>query len=69
MTRPFTAASPEPVLFVSLKGCPRDFTKLFGTFTNLDKQRVRLVEARSRTLQFCRLADYRGQQVLTPNSQ
>ena len=67
MTRPFTSASPEPVLFVSLSGCPADFTKLFGTFTNLGNQRVRLVEAKSRILHFCRLADYKGQSALAPN--
>jgi 4-amino-4-deoxy-L-arabinose transferase-like glycosyltransferase len=67
MTRPFTAASPEPVLFVSLKPCPAYFTKSFGEFVRLGQQRVRLVEAKSRTLHFCRLAHYRGQPALAPN--
>ena len=30
MTRPFTAASPEPVLYVSLKPCPPSLAKSFG---------------------------------------
>jgi len=65
MTRPFTSASPEPVLFVSLKPCPPYLTKSFGEFARLGQQRVKLVEAKSRTLHFCRLADYTGQP--TPN--
>ena len=68
MTRPFTAASPEPILFVSLRRCPANFTKSFGVFTHLGMQRVRLVEAKSRMLHFCRLADYKGPPARAPNA-
>jgi hypothetical protein len=67
MTRPFTAASPEPVLFVSLRRCPANFAKSFGVFTHLGMERVRLVEAKSRMLHFCRLADYKGPSARVPN--
>ncbi|MEX1060212.1 MAG: glycosyltransferase family 39 protein [Methyloceanibacter sp.] len=67
LTRPFTAASPEPVLFVSLRRCPGNFAKSFGVFTHLGMERVRLVEAKSRMLHFCRLADYKGQPARAPN--
>jgi len=66
MTRPFTAAAPEPVLFVSLKRCPENFAKSFGAFTRLGMQRVKLVEAKSRELHFCRLADYKGAPLPAP---
>jgi hypothetical protein len=59
MMRPFTSASPEPVLFVSLDPCPAHLTKSFGQSTSLGESRVRLVKAKWRTLHFCRLADYR----------
>ena len=68
MTRPFTAESPEPALFVSLRRCPANFAKSFGVFTHLGMQRVRLVEAKSRMLHFCRLADYKGLPALTPTA-
>jgi 4-amino-4-deoxy-L-arabinose transferase-like glycosyltransferase len=61
MTRPFTAAAPEPVLFVSLRRCPESFSQSFGTVTPLGSEQVKLVQQRSRVLYFCRLADYRGQ--------
>jgi hypothetical protein len=67
MTRPFTAESPEPVLYVSLRRCPANFAKSFGVFTHLGMQRVRLVEAKSRMLHFCRLADYKGASALAPS--
>jgi hypothetical protein len=67
MTRPFTAESPEPVLYVSLRRCPANFAKSFGVFTHLGMQRVRLVEAKSRMLHFCRLADYKGAPALAPS--
>jgi hypothetical protein len=58
MTRPFTSASPEPVLFVSLNPCPVPVKKSFGELSSLGEQRVRLVKSKWRTLHFCRLADY-----------
>jgi len=66
MTRPFTAATPEPILYVSLKRCPRSIAKSFGTVTHLGIERVKLVEAQSRTLHFCHLADYRGTPAPAP---
>jgi hypothetical protein len=60
MTRPFTADTPEPILYVALKRCPLKLTKLFGTFESVGIERVTLVEKKSRALHFCRLADYRG---------
>jgi 4-amino-4-deoxy-L-arabinose transferase-like glycosyltransferase len=63
MTRPFTAASPEPILFVSLKRCPSQFQQSFGTFHHLGLQRVMLVKNKSRMLHFCRLAGYKGNAV------
>jgi 4-amino-4-deoxy-L-arabinose transferase-like glycosyltransferase len=61
MTRPFTSSSPQPVLYVSLRRCPPKFTNVFETFTHLGLHRVKLVEARSRMLHFCRLAGYKGE--------
>jgi len=60
MTRPFTTASPQPVLYVSLKPCPASLAKAFGQITDLGIERVTLVAAKSRELHFCRLADYKG---------
>jgi 4-amino-4-deoxy-L-arabinose transferase-like glycosyltransferase len=60
MMRPFTAASPEPVLFVSLRRCPASVTESFGLIEYLDIVEVPLVEKKSRLLHFCRLADYKG---------
>jgi hypothetical protein len=68
MTRPFTADAPEPILFVSLRRCPPRFAKSFGSFTHLGMERVKLVEAKSRVLHFCRLADYKGQLEPTPEA-
>jgi hypothetical protein len=59
MTRPFTSASPEPFLYVSLNACPDYLAKSFGTLVDLGVQRVLLVEAKWRTLHFCRLANYK----------
>ena len=42
MTRPFTTASPEPVLYVSLKPCPASLAKAFGQITDLGIERVTL---------------------------
>lgn len=66
MTRPFSAASPEPVLYVSLKPCPEDLAKSFGAITPLGTQSVRLVQEKSRVLHFCRLGDYKGGPVFPP---
>jgi len=62
MTRPFTAAAPEPILYVSLRACPPSFAKSFGSVTPLGTERVKLVDKESRVLNFCRMADYRGPQ-------
>ena len=60
MTRRFTSASPEPVLFVSLKRCPPGFAKKFDSFTNLGRARIVLVKTKARMLHFCRYAGYKG---------
>lgn len=60
MTRPFTAGAPEPILYVSLKTCPTAFGKLFGNFQPLGSKQIKLVKTESRTVYFCRLADYKG---------
>jgi 4-amino-4-deoxy-L-arabinose transferase-like glycosyltransferase len=60
MTRPFTAAAPEPVLFVSLTRCHPKIAKSFGEVTHLGMESVTLVKAKTRTLHFCRLDDYKG---------
>jgi 4-amino-4-deoxy-L-arabinose transferase-like glycosyltransferase len=59
MTRAFTAGAPEPILFVSLKRCPESFATSFGTFNDLGMQSVTLVAAKTRTVHFCRLANYK----------
>jgi 4-amino-4-deoxy-L-arabinose transferase-like glycosyltransferase len=59
MTRPFTAGTPEPVLYVSLLPCASKVTKRFGRFESLGMDRVKLVENKGRVLHFCRLSDYR----------
>jgi 4-amino-4-deoxy-L-arabinose transferase-like glycosyltransferase len=68
MTRPFTAATPEPVLYVSLKRCPSKFEKLFGDFTNLGMQSVTLVKEKTRMVHFCRLANYKGESAPAPEA-
>jgi 4-amino-4-deoxy-L-arabinose transferase-like glycosyltransferase len=60
MTRPFTAETPEPILYVSLRRCPPNLTTLFGSFKLLGIEQVPLVKEQQRTLHFCRLADYHG---------
>jgi hypothetical protein len=67
MTRAFSAATPEPILFVLVKDCPSRLAKLFGSFTEIGTQRVRLVRDRSRELHFCRLAGYNGQPAIRPD--
>jgi hypothetical protein len=60
MTRPFTAASLEPVLYVTLRRCPGRLDRSFGTTTIVSVERVTLIEAKSRLLHFCRLDDFKG---------
>ena len=67
MTRPFTAETPEPILYVSLKPCPSTFAGLFGTFEYLGVEQVTLVKNELRVLHFCRLADYRGPSMPLPD--
>jgi 4-amino-4-deoxy-L-arabinose transferase-like glycosyltransferase len=67
MTRPFTQGAPEPILYVSLKPCPPQFETLFGSFQELGTERIVLVKTKSRTLNFCSLADYKGPPA--PNAQ
>jgi 4-amino-4-deoxy-L-arabinose transferase-like glycosyltransferase len=66
MTRPFTAESPEPVLYVSLKRCRASLGKSFGQLKYLSVERVRLVESKSRLLHFCRLAGYKRARAPNP---
>jgi len=42
--------------------------KLFSTSTDLGMQSVTLVEAKSRVLLFCLLADYKGPPAPAPNA-
>ena len=44
MTRPFTASTPEPILFVSLRPCPETIMRSFDEVTYLAVERVPLVE-------------------------
>lgn len=60
MTRPFTAAAPEPVLYISLTRCPEDLATSFGAFERLGMERVTLVKTKTRQLHFCRLSGYKG---------
>ena len=60
MTRPFTAATPQPILFISLSKCPDKFLKSFAEVNRLDVVPVPLIETRVRMLHFCRLAGYKG---------
>lgn len=57
MTQPFTGASPEPVLFVSLKGCD-DVRKAFRTTTDLGMVEVPMGPHEKRTVYFCRLEGF-----------
>jgi 4-amino-4-deoxy-L-arabinose transferase-like glycosyltransferase len=66
MTRPFSAATPEPILYVSLRRCPSALAKSFGTITPLGAKRVTLVAKRARVLHFCRLAGYKETTVTAP---
>src|SRR5665648_433526 len=66
MTRPFTADTPEPILFVSLKGCPPNITGAFIEFELLGIERVALIKAQARNVHFCRLAGYKGDKTPAP---
>src|SRR5680860_964758 len=66
MTRPFTADTPEPILFVSLKGCPPNITGAFTEFELLGIERVALIKAQARNVHFCRLAGYKGDKTPAP---
>ena len=59
MTRPFTASSPEPVLFVSLRECPRDVRAAFDSVTDLGTVDVPIGAQTKRTVHFCRLEGFR----------
>ena len=63
MTRPFTAATPEPILYISLKECPATLGDRFETFNRLPEESVRLVAAKTRVLHFCKLSGYKGGSV------
>ena len=60
MTRPFSAKTPEPILYVSLLHCPAKLANEFATFRRLSVERVPLVERKTRLLHFCRLSGYKG---------
>ena len=60
MTRPFTAQTPEPILLVSLRGCPDAITRRFDDVTPLPSEDVLLISDQRRRVHFCRLAGYRG---------
>ena len=59
MTRPFTAATPEPILFISLAQCPKKFLESFADVSRLAVVPVPLIKTRVRMLNFCRLAGYK----------
>jgi 4-amino-4-deoxy-L-arabinose transferase-like glycosyltransferase len=60
MTRPFTVDVPGPVLFVSLRACPKPITQAFGEVIVFPPVRVNLVKDEARTLHMCRLARFTG---------
>jgi 4-amino-4-deoxy-L-arabinose transferase-like glycosyltransferase len=66
MTRPFTARTPEPILFVGLKKSPDSITKNFGEVTEFAPVRVPLGKDDVRTVYFCRLAGFRSQPASAP---
>ena len=53
-------ARPEPVLFVSLKRCPRSLGQSFGRGRRARRRDVLVVETKTRVLHFCRLCGYNG---------
>ncbi|MGH6736752.1 MAG: ArnT family glycosyltransferase [Methyloceanibacter sp.] len=60
MTRPFTAATPEPILFVSLRPCAPAITRAFTGVEMLGVERVPPVRDEARDVHFCRLAGYKS---------
>jgi 4-amino-4-deoxy-L-arabinose transferase-like glycosyltransferase len=60
MTRAFASGAPEPVLFVSLKRCPRSVLASFREVTDLGAISEPMVKSKTRVLHFCRLAGYKG---------
>jgi hypothetical protein len=60
MTRPFSATTPEPILYVSLRPCPAKVTDQFATVRELPVATVPLVAKKTRLVNFCRLSGYRG---------
>jgi 4-amino-4-deoxy-L-arabinose transferase-like glycosyltransferase len=63
LTRPFTAASEEPILYISRTPCPPNLALYFGEYTKLGRERVPIVKSETRALHFCRLAGYKGGEV------
>lgn len=62
MTRPFTASTPELILLVSLRPCPRTIMRSFDDVRHLGVVRVPIVRHQARMVHFCRLAGYRSGQ-------
>jgi hypothetical protein len=60
MTRPFTAATPEPILYISLKKCPAILAGQFAHFVRLPEESVKLIAEKTRVLHFCKLSGYKG---------
>jgi len=60
LTRPFTAASEEPILYISRQQCPEKFALDFREFTKLGEEHATLVKTETRVLHFCRLAGYKN---------
>jgi 4-amino-4-deoxy-L-arabinose transferase-like glycosyltransferase len=60
MTRPLSAATPEPILFVSLRPCPTAILGAFDKSELLGVERVGLVKAQARNVHFCKLSGYKG---------
>jgi 4-amino-4-deoxy-L-arabinose transferase-like glycosyltransferase len=60
MTRPFGPSTPEPILFVSMKPCPRNVTRAFDDVTAFPVSRVPLVKDEARLVYACRLSGFTG---------
>jgi hypothetical protein len=59
MTRAYAPGAPQPVLFVSLKRCPRSVLGSFGKVTDLGVLSEPIVKSKTRQLHFCLLAGYK----------
>jgi 4-amino-4-deoxy-L-arabinose transferase-like glycosyltransferase len=59
MMRAYAPGAPQPVLFVSLKRCPRSVLGSFGKVTDLGVLSEPIVKSKTRQLHFCRLAGYK----------